>query len=60
MEKKENLVNVGRYMAAIRRRARLVVLSEQLRELQDELAGAGGLEEQVERIRGMRELLRDL
>ena len=59
MEKKENLVNVGRYMAAIRRRARLVVLSEQLRELQDELAGTGGLEEQ-ERIRKMRELLRDL
>tara|TARA_B100000287_G_C20559124_1_gene751700 strand:- start:386 stop:568 length:183 start_codon:yes stop_codon:yes gene_type:complete len=60
MEKTRNLVNVGRYMAAIRRRARLVVLSEQLRELQDELAKTGGLEEQVERIRGMRELLRDL
>lgn len=57
---KGNLVNVGPWMPAIRRRARVVVIAEQLRELDEELSGGAVSLKSLERIRALRELVKGL
>jgi len=57
---KGNLVDVGPWMPAIRRRARVVVIAEQLNELEEELGRMVVSPETRERVRAMRELVREL
>jgi len=59
-KKSGSLVDVGRWMGVIRRRARLVVVAEELRALEGELAGSRVERRVLERVRGLRELVRDL
>ncbi len=54
------LIDVGRWMKAIRRRARVVVIAEQLNELEEELGRMVVSPETRERVRAMRELVREL
>ena len=51
-----NLIDVGRYMGAIRRRARMVVLMEELQALEREEAR----EETRERLRRLQDLVRGM
>jgi hypothetical protein len=55
-----DLVDVGRWMGVIRRRARLVVVAEELRALESELAGSEVDCRVLDRVRGLRELVKDL
>mgnify|MGYP004460806803 FL=1 len=54
------MIDVGRWMKAIRRRARVVVIAEQLNELEEELGRMVVSPETRERVRAMRELVREL
>ena len=55
-----DLVEVGKWMGVIRRRARLVVVAEGLQELERELEGSRAKSGVIERVRGLRELVKDL
>jgi len=55
-----DLVEVGKWMGVIRRRARLVVVAESLQELERELEGSRAESGVIERVRGLRDLVKDL
>lgn len=53
------LVNVGPWMDAIRRRVRLVLISEELQRLEQELESSEVGESTVERVRLLRSLIQE-
>jgi len=53
------LINVGPWMESIRRRVRLVLISEQLEKLEQELESSAVEESTLERVRLLRRLLRE-
>ena len=53
------LVNVGPWMESIRRRVRLVLISEQLEKLEEELESSAVEESTLERVRLLKRLLRE-
>lgn len=53
------LVNVGPWMDAIRRRVRLVLISEELQKLEQELESSEVKESTVERVRLLRSLIQE-
>ena len=53
------LINVGPWMESIRRRVRLVLISEQLEKLEQELESSAAEESTLERVRLLRRLLRE-
>ena len=53
------LVNVGPWMEAIRRRVRLVLISEELEKLEQELESSGVEESTLERVRLLRSLMQE-
>ena len=53
------LINVGPWMESIRRRVRLVLISEQLEKLEQELESSAVEENTLERVRLLRRLLRE-
>ena len=53
------LINVGPWMESIRRRVRLVLISEQLEKLEQELESSAAEESALERVRLLRRLLRE-
>ena len=53
------LVNVGPWMEAIRRRVRLVLISEELEKLEQELESSGVEESTLERVRLLRSLMKE-
>ena len=53
------LINVGPWMESIRRRVRLVLISEQLEKLDEELESSAAEESTLERVRLLRRLLRE-
>ena len=53
------LVNVGPWMDAIRRRVRLVLISEELQRLEQELESSEVKESTVERVRLLRSLIQE-
>ena len=53
------LINVGPLMESIRRRVRLVLISEQLEKLEQELESSAAEESTLERVRLLRRLLRE-
>ena len=54
------LIDVGRWMKALRLRALVVVIAEQLNELEEERGRLVVSPETRERVRAMRELVREL
>ena len=53
------LINVGPWMESIRRRVRLVLISEQLEKLEQELESSAVEESTLERVRLLRRLLQE-
>ena len=53
------LINVGPWMDAIRRRVRLVLISETLEKLEEELESIEVEESTLERVRLLKRLLRE-
>ena len=53
------LINVGPWMDAIRRRVRLVLISEELEKLEEELESSAIEESTLERVRVLKRLLRE-
>jgi len=53
------LVDVGPWMDAIRRRVRLVLISQELEKLEQELESSETEESTLERVRVLRRLLRE-
>tara|TARA_Y100000817_G_scaffold117163_1_gene91837 strand:- start:3066 stop:3260 length:195 start_codon:yes stop_codon:yes gene_type:complete len=56
-----NIINVGRWMGEIRNRARLVVISEELKTLESDLvAGKPVTKEGLDRLKSVRDLVHDM
>ena len=53
------LINVGPWMESIRRRVRLVLISEELEKLEQELESSEVEESTLERVRLLRRLLQE-